>query len=117
MNDLEMGVSGLAGDPSNPPRAMRPTPPLPMGVMGETIGRAFDKLGWYWWVSDNAIVSRAYDGRSACEMHGKCELGCPIHANATADVTYWPKALRKGAILKTWARVHEIVVDARGQAS
>ena len=53
-NDLEMGVAGLAGDPCNPPRKERPTPPLPLGVLGETIGRAFDKLGWYWWVTKTA---------------------------------------------------------------
>jgi choline dehydrogenase-like flavoprotein len=115
LNDREMGVSGLAGDPANPPRLARPTPPLPMGVMGKTIGRAFDKLDWYWWVSDNAIISQSYDGRGACEMHGKCELGCPMRAKATADVTYWPKALKKGALLKTWARVREITLDWRGR--
>ncbi len=117
MNDLEMGVSGLAGDPANPPRKERPTPPLPLDILGETIGRGFDKLGWHWWVSDNAIVSRDYDGRPACELHGKCMYGCPIGSKAQTDVTYWPKALKKGAALKTWARVREVTVDAEGRAS
>jgi choline dehydrogenase-like flavoprotein len=116
MNDREMGVSGLSGDPQNPTRSPRPTPPLPPGVIGEAIGRGFDKLGWYWWLADNAIVSRDYDGRPACEMHGKCNLGCPIGSKATANVTYWPKALKKGAVLKTWARVREITVDSQGRA-
>jgi len=116
-NDREMGVSGMAGDPANPPRAPRPTPPLPLGVLGETIGRGFDKLGWHWWVSDNAIISREYQGRPACDLHGKCMFGCPIGAKASTDVTYWPKALRKGAVLKTWARVREITVDKSGRAS
>ncbi|MGB9067861.1 MAG: GMC family oxidoreductase [Candidatus Acidiferrales bacterium] len=116
MNDREMGVSGVSGDPQNPPRSARPTPPLSLGEMGKTIGSGFDKLGWYWWVSDNGIISRFYDGRLACEMHGKCQLGCPMRAKATADVTYWPKALKKGAVLKTWARVREITLDAQGRA-
>ncbi len=115
-NDREMGVAGLAGDPANPPRSPRPTPPLPLGVLGETIGRGFDKLGWHWWVSDNAIISRDYDGRPACTLHGKCMFGCPIGAKASVDVTYWPKALRKGAVLKTRSRVREITVDAAGRA-
>jgi choline dehydrogenase-like flavoprotein len=114
MNDRIMGVAGLAGDPANPPRKERPTPPLPLGVLGETIGRGFDKLGWYWWVSDNAIISRDYDGRPACDLHGKCMFGCPIASKASTDVTYWPKALRKGAVLKTWARVRHITVDEQG---
>jgi len=116
MNDREMGVAGLAGDPANPPRAARPTPPLPLGILGETIGRGFDKLGWHWWVSDNAIISSAYEGRPPCELHGKCMFGCPIGSKASTDVTYWPKALRKGAALKTWARVREITVNAEGGA-
>ncbi len=116
MNDREMGVAGLAGDPANPPRSPRPTPPLPLGVLGETIARGFDKLGWQWWVSDNAIISRNYDGRPACDLHGKCMFGCPIASKASTDVTYWPKALRRGAVLKTWARVREITVDGQGRA-
>ncbi len=116
LNDRMMGVSGLAGDPANPPRSPRPTPPLPLGVLGETIGRGFDKLGWHWWVADNAIISRNYDGRLACDLHGKCNFGCPIGARASTDITYWPKARRKGAVLKTRARVREITVDAQGRA-
>ena len=115
-NDRETGVAGLAGDPANPHRSPRPTPPLPLGVLGETIGRGFDKLGWYWWVSDNAIISRDYEGRPACDLHGKCMLGCPIGAKASTDVSYWPKALKWGAVLKTWARVREITLDRQGRA-
>ncbi|HET9179656.1 MAG TPA: GMC family oxidoreductase [Terriglobia bacterium] len=115
MNDREMGVAGLAGDPANPPRAPRPTPPLPIGILGDVITKGFDKLGWHWWVSDNAIISRAYDGRPGCDLHGKCMFGCSIGSKASTDVTYWPKALRKGAVLKTRARVREITVDTRGR--
>lgn len=115
-NDREMGVSGIAGDPANPPRAERPTPMLPLGTLGETIARGFDKLGWYWWPSDNAIVSRSYGGRPACDLHGKCMYGCPIGAKASTDVTYWRKAIRKGAVVKPWSRVREITVDQQGRA-
>jgi choline dehydrogenase-like flavoprotein len=115
-NDREMGVAGLAGDPANPTRSKRPTAPLPLGVLGETIGRGFDKLGWYWWVSDNAIISQDYDGRPACDLHGKCMFGCPIGSKASTDVTYWPKAIRLGAVLKTSARVREISLDGQGRA-
>jgi choline dehydrogenase-like flavoprotein len=116
MNDREMGVAGLAGDPANPPRSLRPTPPLPLGVLGVTIGAGFDKLGWHWWVSDNAIISRDYGGRAGCQLHGKCMFGCPTASKASVDITYWPKALRKGAVLKVWSRVREVTVDDRGRA-
>jgi choline dehydrogenase-like flavoprotein len=117
LNDSMIGVSGLAGDPANPRRAARTTPPLPLGRSGEAVVRGFEKLGWHWWPSDNAILSRDYDGRSGCDSRGRCNFGCPLKAKASADVVYWPKAIRAGATLKTWARVKEIRVDASGRAS
>jgi choline dehydrogenase-like flavoprotein len=116
LNDSEMGVAGITGDPANPARSTRPTPALPLGVLGETIARGFDKLGWYWWVSDNAIISHDYQGRAQCGLHGKCMFGCPIGAKASTDVTYWRKAIRKGAVVKPWSRVREITVDKAGVA-
>jgi len=76
-----------------------------------------DRVFGHYGVSDNAIVSREYDGRPACELHGKCMFGCPIGSKASTDLTYWPKALRKGAVLRTWARVREISVGTKGGAS
>ena len=50
-------------------------------------------------------------------LHGKCMFGCPIAAKASTDRTYWPLAIEKGAILKTWCRVKEITVDTTGKAA
>ena len=116
LNDRHIGVSGLAGDPANPPRAPRPTPPLPLGARGRAVARGFEKLGWHWWPSDNAILSRDYDGRKACDFRGRCNFGCARRARASTDVTYWPKALRARRRARTWARAREITVDARGRA-
>src|SRR4029434_6181103 len=115
-NDRQMGVSGLSGDPANPPRSPRPTPPLPLGILGATISRGLDKLGWHWWVSDLAIISRDYDGRRACDLRGRCNFGCPVGAKASTDKTYWPRSLRRGAVLKTRSRVREITMDKQGRA-
>jgi len=116
LNDRMMGVSGLAGDPANPPRGPRQTAPLPIGKLGDALVRGFERLGWHWWVADQAIISEPYDGRPPCQLHGKCMFGCPIGAKASTDRTYWPKALEKGAVLRTRSRVREISVDARGRA-
>ena len=43
-------------------------------------------------------------------------FGCPIGAAASTSRTYWPKALAKGAVLRTRTRVREITVDSRGRA-
>jgi len=116
LSDRLTGVAGLTGDPSQPPRSPRGTPPLPIGRLGETIARGFDRLGWHWWVSDGAIVSEAYDGRPGCNLCGPCDLGCPTGARASADVTFWPKALAAGAELRTGCRVREISLEPSGQA-
>ena len=120
LNDRLIGVSGLAGDPAQPERAERQTPPLPIGPLGETIARGFDRLGWHWWPSDAAIISAPYGedgaGRQPCNLCGPCDLGCPIGARSSADVTYWPAALRLGVELRTRCRVREITVDERGRA-
>ena len=116
LNDRMMGVAGLAGDPAYPPKSPRQTPPIPLGALGETMARGFDRLGWHWWPSDSAILTAPYMGRRACNQCGPCDLGCAIGAKASTDVTYWPAALGLGARLVTGARVSEITVGADGLA-
>ena len=115
-NDQHMGVAGISGDPANPPRKARSTGPLPLGTLGRTIALACDKLGWYWWPADNAILSGPSGDRPSCTLQGRCMLGCPTGAKASTDVTYWPGAIRQGAILQTHARVCQITVDSKGRA-
>jgi YD repeat-containing protein len=117
LNDREIGVAGLAGDPAYPPKSPRQTPPLPIGNFGATLARGFDRLGWHWWVSDSAIISAPYgEGRLPCNLCGPCDIGCSRGARSSADVTYWPRALRAGATLITGARVREITVTNDGHA-
>ena len=115
-NDQMMGVAGMTGDPGYPTKAPRQTPPIPLDTLGMTIAQGFDRLGWHWWPSDSAILTRAYDGRRACVNCGPCDLGCPIGAKASTDVTYWPRALAAGARLVTGARVREITLGPDGLA-
>src|ERR671922_1615911 len=116
LNDRMMGVAGVTGDPAYPPKSPRQTPPIPLGKLGTTMVHGFEKLGWHWWPSDSAILTSPYDGRHACNYCGPCDLGCHRGAKASADVTYWPKALAQGAVLKTHARAREITVDKDGLA-
>lgn len=115
-NDRIIGVSGLDGDPAYPDKKT-PLPPMPMGKMGNVIGKGFNKLGWHWWPSDAAIISEAYEGREKCINLSPCGSGCSQGAKSSADVTYWPLALRKGVELKTNCRVREITVNDQGMAS
>lgn len=117
LNDREIGVSGLVGDPAYPPKSERSTPPLPIGTFGETLGRGFDNLGWHWWVSDGAIISAPYgENRLPCNLCGPCDIGCPHSARSSADVTYWPRAIHDGVSLVTNARVREVTIHDDGRA-
>ena len=115
-NDKNIGVSGLDGDPAYPDKQL-PLPPIPMGKMGNVIGEGFNKLGWHWWPSDAAIISEPYEGRDRCINLGPCISGCSQGAKSSADVTYWPMAIRAGVELKTNCRVREITVDDKGMAT
>ena len=116
-NDAEMGVSGLAGDPANPPRAPRQTRPLPMGAHTARLSAALERLGWHWWPADNAIVTEPYDGRLPCNGCGACRNGCPHGSLGMVSRTYWPKAVANGVELRTYARVERITLDTRGRAN
>lgn len=116
LNDRMVGVSGLTGDPAQPTRTARQTPPIPLGPLGEAMARGFDTLGWHWWPADTAIVTAPFSGRPACNNCGPCDVGCPTGARSSADVTYWPLALAMGVELRTRCRVREITVDEQGRA-
>ncbi|MGW4031522.1 GMC family oxidoreductase [Streptomyces sp. NPDC004838] len=117
LNDREMGVSGMTGDPAYPPKSPRGTRPLPLANWSRTLARGFETLGWHWWYMDNAIITEEYDGRLPCNNCGQCRLGCPRGSLSTTATGYWPKALRNGARLVTGARVERILTSggrARG---
>ncbi len=114
-NDRMMGVSGLSGDPTYPAK-QPPLPPLPLGLTGEAMAQGFNKLGWQWWPSDSAIVSRLYEGRDQCKNLGPCTSGCAQGAKSSVDITYWPAAQRSGVELWTRCRVREITLNDNGMA-
>ena len=116
LNDRMVGVSGLAGDPGVPSRNP-PMPPIPLGRTGTRYGQAMNRLGWHWWPSDVALATRDYEGRAKCINLGHCTPGCAHGAKASADITYWPLALRAGVELRTRCRVREITTNEQGMAS
>ena len=111
LNDIALGVAGLAGDPAYPPKRSPRLPPLPIGRMGRTAARGFDALGWHWWPVDAAVNSVPHGGRPPCSNAGPCLLGCPIHAKSSADLAYWPAALWRGVDLRTGCTAQEIVLQ------
>jgi choline dehydrogenase-like flavoprotein len=115
-NDSIMGVSGLSGDPAYPPIDGL-MPPIPLGKMGDTIAKGFNRLNWHWWPAYSAIITRNFRGREKCINLGPCNTGCPQGAKSSVDVTYWPEALINGVELKTHCRVREITINQSGKAT
>lgn len=108
-NDAEYGISGVLGDPSYPERGgAQRDPVVHPGKLGLRFAKAAKDLGWHWWPSDNAIITKARDGRLACNACGNCLSGCPRGSLGTPDYTHWPKAIANGAQLRTNARVEMI---------
>ncbi len=116
-NDRMTGVAGLPGDPAYPRDNAHRLPPLPLGKSGSALAKGFNKLGWHWWPSDTAVITEDYDGRARCINLGACNSGCAQGAKGSADVTYWPHALRAGVELRTRCRVREITVGDDGMAT
>jgi len=112
INDANTGVSGLGGNPAYPYYSP-PLPPIPIGRLGQTLAKGFNRLGWHWWPSDAAILSRDYDGRQRCVNAGTCDLGCAAGAKGGTNFTYWPLLERAGVELRTNARVEKILLDAK----
>ncbi len=110
MNDRNTGVSGLKGNPSYPPYEP-PLPPIPIGKLGKTLAKGFNELGWHWWPSDVAILSRDQDGRAKCVNAGTCDLGCAAGAKGGTNFTYWPMLENTGVELRTGCRVPKILVN------
>jgi choline dehydrogenase-like flavoprotein len=112
--DVEMGISGMAGDPAYPPGAAPPLPPLPIGKIGRRAAQGMNALGWHWWPAAHAIASQARENQAQCARRGTCMFGCPEGAKGSTDLTLWPAALKAGAKLVTGARVREIATNGRG---
>lgn len=115
-NDINMGVSGLPGDPAIPYHEP-PLPPVPLGKVGEAMAQGFNRLGWHWWPADTAIITEDYEGREKCINLGPCNSGCARGAKSSVDIAYWPLNLRMGIQLKTRCRVREITVDDNDMAT
>lgn len=108
LNDRNVGVSGLSGDPAYP-EITGMMPPVPLGKLGEVMMTGFKRAEWHCWPAYSAIITRPVAGRSPCVNLGPCNLGCPQGAKSSADVTYWPKALEAGAKLITKSQVIRLV--------
>ena len=118
--EWEIGVSGLAGNPYEPPRSQPyPLPPLPIKSEGVLLERAARALGYNPWPAPMAIISRFYRGRSPCVACGFCYgFACEVRAKSSSAVTVIPEALATNRCeIRTLAYARKVQTNAAGKAT
>jgi choline dehydrogenase-like flavoprotein len=70
LNDRHIGVSGLAGDPAQPPRAARPTPPCPSARAGARSRAGSSSAGTGGLPTTRSSRATTTDGRPATSAAG-----------------------------------------------
>ena len=118
--EWEVGVSGLAGNPFEPPRSRPfPVPPLPIKSEGVLLERAARKLGMHPWPAPMAILSRPYRGRSGCVACGICfGNACEVRAKSSTLVTMVPEAIATGRCeIRPLSYVRRVETNARGRVT
>ena len=116
LNETEIGLAGVVGDPSGPERSnvLRRLPSV--GPCGRRFAEAFDRLGWHWWPVD-LTLGRPEDGDEPCTHIGPCDIGCPSRRRASADRIYMRRAMEAGARLRTGLRALELEHDSAGHVT
>lgn len=117
-NDLDVGISGVPGDPAYParPDAVRQRF-VEHGEYHNLLATALEKLDLHWWPADNAILTEDRGDRLACNSCGQCNVGCPRGSLGTATQAYIKPALALGLDLRALSRVTQITTDASGAAN
>ena len=107
MNDRTVGVAGVPGNPvfRNRNVELMPIPGFTWG--SNKLRAACDKLGWFWWPGEQAIIRAPFNGRNHRNYRER---------KNRPDVVHWPEAIRNGVVLKTRATVREITVNKKGLA-
>ncbi len=119
--EQELGISGLAGaNPFEGPRSKPyPLPPMPVKSSGVLFDKAAKKLGLHPFPAPVAILSKPYQGRSACVNCGFCEsFGCEMRAKSSTLVSVIPVAEETGRCeIRPNSYVRKIETDERGRVT
>lgn len=110
-----VGISGDAAQERwRPPGEPYPLDPLPVFAQGATIRRGFDAMDMHVSPIPVAINSRRVGERAACLYDGWCDAGCPIGALANPLVTYLPRAVAAGTVIRHNAEVERVLHNEGG---
>jgi len=105
----QLGVSGAPYQFAGPRSGPYPLPAFPPSYSDGLVSEAAERLGVEFHPVPRAMNSRAYDGRSACQGYGTCQVVCPSGAKYDASV-HVEKALDRGARLVDRAPVDRLAL-------
>ncbi len=116
--EWEMGISGQRIDsPLVAPMSKDyPVPPVPLKASGALMKVGASKMGLTVVRGPLAIITEAYQGRSACVNCGMCsDFGCHVKARSSSAVTVLPLAEKTGRCeIRARSYVREIAVNDSG---
>jgi len=119
--EWQIGISGQrVNSPFFAPMSKEyPLPPLPQKSSGALFRIAAAKLGLTVVPNVAAIITRPYQGRSACVNCGMCGgYGCQVKAKSSSAVTLLPIAVQTGSCeIRVLSYVREILVSGNGRVS
>jgi choline dehydrogenase-like flavoprotein len=119
--EWEMGISGQrVNSPFVAPMSKDyPVPPVPLKSSGALFNIAAKKLGLTVVPGPLAIITRPYQGRSACVNCGICSgYGCHVRARSSSAVTMLPLAQKTGRCeIRVNSYVREISVNNAGRVT
>lgn len=119
--EREIGVAGVLGaSPFDPPRKSDyPLPPLVEHPVAKLVDEAGRKSGVTPFPTPRALLSRPYQGRSACMYCDFCaSYGCEMGAKGSTADALLPRAVATGRCeVKTGCMAREVRVDERGRAT
>jgi choline dehydrogenase-like flavoprotein len=118
--EIELGISGDARkNPFETFRRPLPLPPLPENGMAALVEAGCKKLGLHAYPTARAILSRAWQGRAACQLSFFCgSYGCETGAKSSVLAAILPKALATGNCqVRPGSMVHSVELDGKGRAA
>jgi choline dehydrogenase-like flavoprotein len=119
--EWELGISGQRIDSPfvAPMKKEYPVPAMPIKGSGALMETAAIKLGLTAVNGPIAIISKPYQGRSACVNCGMCSgFGCHVRARSSTAVTMIPAALKSGNCeVRVNSYVREISTDDSGRVT
>jgi choline dehydrogenase-like flavoprotein len=119
--ERELGVSGDASV-AHPFADVRsgpyPLPPLQAHPISAEIDSAARGLGYHAFPTSRGIISRAYQGRSACVYCALCgSYGCEVDAKSGTHASLIPMAMATGNVeIRPKCMARSVEVDSKGRA-